>query len=997
MDRAGTAGVVFRDSRQAEKALQRLGPMLPEGGLSTLKLLLRQVPDPDAALQGMERFVLEACGRADPLFSATTWLRAATAAFAHSRHLTNTLLRHPELLEWALEEENLYRVASVQDLRSSLGSEPATVRDQELALTLARFKRMQILRIALRDLLGIATVAEVTEELANLADALLQGAHEHLRQKLMQRFGRPLTQADSGPIECHFVVLGLGKLGGRELNYSSDIDLMYLYTGDGETSGPISISNREFFTLLANQLTDLLSRLTLEGSCYRVDLRLRPEGSMGDVVLTVGAAAEYYDCRARDWELQMLIKARPVAGELPLGRAFLRMVEPKIYQTSTDFSTIERVAETRDRIQQKLRHSAKPGLNVKLARGGIRDIEFLVQCLQRLYGGADPWVRHGGTLLALGRLRDKGYLSIPDYAQLNAAYQYLRVLEHRLQIQENHQTHTLPRDPEQLLLLTRKMHDLIPLDSGGEGLLTQLRARMEKVTEIYERVVRAQTPSPTPEPLEAVAQPAPTEPEPPAERSWQSQLRHLERKLPGLAGRLRTLPIRWGSRHFKHLLNQLVSMPFWLAELEDSPPLLQCVADLVEHSPYLAEHLIRHPEDMARLKSVVEPASGEDGSASSGAAASSAVPETMPFDQRPEVQESLAGGTTLEEKSDWLRRFYRHEMLRILAESIHRRQAIFATLEQTSRLADFVIRAAYRLAVAHVRRTAGWDRNEPGMNVIALGRLGIMEFDLGSDADLVFVLPDEAAGERRRWTQVIERLIEITSSHTREGMIFAVDARLRPRGRDGELVQSESQFKSYFADQAEAWEAITYMKARAVAGDLDRGTRFLSELQQAGWRRHGKSGDLARLLLAMRGRLEKEQGPGHPIKAGRGGYYDIDFILMYLRLRNASMFFECLGTPERIAIIHSLGGLSGEQADRLHRNAVFFRALDHAIRVSTGHSSSTIPSARSQQHILSDLVGRWSLLKPRSHELATLTARVRLTTREVFDEVFHAGDGMPRE
>ncbi len=991
MDGSATGGAVFRDSRQAEQALHRLGPLLPEGGLSTLKLLLRRVPDPDAALYGLERLVLAGRERADRLFAPTTRLRAATTAFAHSRYLTDTLLRHPELLEWAVEEDNLYRVTSVQDLRSSLGWEPAGWGDDQLALTLARFKRMHILRIALRDLLGVATVAEVTEELANLADALLQGAQEHVQQRLLQRFGRPLTEADTGPIECHFVVLGLGKHGGRELNYSSDIDLMYLYTGDGRTAGPISISNREFFTLLANQLTDLLSRLTLEGSCYRVDLRLRPEGAMGDVVLTVGTAAAYYDRRARDWELQMLIKARPVAGELPLGGAFLRLVEPKIYQTSTDFSTIERVAETRDRIQQKLRHRAKTGLNVKLARGGIRDIEFLAQCLQRLYGGADPWVRHGGTLLSLGRLRDKGYLSIPDYAQLNATYQYLRVVEHRLQIQENHQTHTLPQDPEQLVLLTRKMHDLIPLDSGGDGLLKQLRARMDRVTEIYERVVHAQLPSPAPEPLEPAEQPVPDQSEPVAEHSWQSQLRHFERDLPGLAARLLALPIRWGSRHFQHLLNQLVSTPFWLVELENSPPLLHCVADLVEHSPYLAEHLIRHPEDMARLKSVATPFSEGDSQAGPGADAVPPVGTEITFDERPDVIEFLANQETLQEKSDWLRRFYRHEMFRILAESIHRRQAIFATLEQTSRLADFVIRAAYQVALDHVRRTAGWGHSEPAMNVIALGRLGIMEFDLGSDVDLVFVLPDETVGERERWTQVVERLIEITSSYTREGMIFAVDTRLRPMGRDGELVQSESQFKSYFADRAEAWEAITYMKARAVAGDLDRGTSFLSELQDVGGRRHGQSGDLARLLVAMRARLEREQGLGHPMKAGPGGYYDIDFILMYLRLRNAGKFFKHLATPERIAIIHTLGGLSGEQADLLHRNAVFFRALDHAIRVSTGHSSSEIPNARSQQHILSELVGRWSLLKPQSHELATLAEKVQRTTREVFDDVFGAG------
>ena len=991
VDSSDTSRAVFRNSERAGKSLRRLTPLLPEGGLGTLKLLLRQVPDPDASLDGLERLVLEGPERAARLFASITRLRAAVAAFAHSRYLTDTLLRHPELLEWALETENHDRMSSAQDLRSSLGWETAGSRDDALALMLARFKRMHVLRIALRDLLGISTVGEVTEELANLADALLQGAQEHVEQKLKRRFGRPLTQADGGPIESHFVVLGLGKQGGRELNYSSDIDLMYLYTDDGHTTGPISITNREFFTLLANQLTDLLSRLTAEGSCYRVDLRLRPEGAAGDIVLTVGTAAEYYHHRARDWELQMLIKGRPVAGELPLGWAFLSMVEPKIYQTSTNFSTIERVAETRDRIQEKLRRRTQAGLDVKLASGGIRDIEFLVQCLQRLYGGADPWVRHGGTLLALARLRDKGYLSISDYAQLDAAYQYLRVLEHRLQIQENHQTHTLPQDEEQLILLTRKMDDLIPLNSGGEDLLQQLRGRMEKVAEIYERVVRAQAPSPATEILEPAGQAGIEELDPITEHSWQSQLRHLERELPGLATRIRELPIRRGRQHFRHLLNKLISIPFWLAEFENCPQLLDCVFDLVEHSPYLAEHLIRRPEDIARLKPLATGVSEDGSQAATSTGVGSAQDTGFSFDERPDVVELLATGQTVEEKSDWLRGFYRHEMLQVLAESMHGRRAIFATLEQTSRLADFVIRAAHRLSVEEVRRITGWNGHEPVMNVIALGRLGIMEFDLGSDADLAFVLPDEAVDERERWTQVAERLIEITSSYTREGMIFAVDARLRPMGRDGELVQSESQFKSHFADRAEAWEAITYMKARAVAGDLDRGTRFLNELQTVGWRRHGQSGDLARLLTAMRSRLEKEQGPDHPMKAGPGGYYDIDFILMYLRLRHAGKFFKYLATPERIAIIHTRGDLSGEQADLLHRNAVFFRALDHAMRVSTGHSSSKIPSAPSQQGILSELVGRWSRLKPRSDELTTLADRIRRTTREAFDQVFKTG------
>ena len=205
-------------------------------------------------------------------------------------------------------------------------------------------------------------------------------------------------------------MIALGKLGGKELNYSSDIDLMFVYSGNGETDGPARITNKEFFKKAANQYTDLLSTYTNEGMCYRVDLRLRPDGRYGEVCISQDGARNYYQTRARDWELQMLIKARVAAGDREPGRDLLEFVEPLIYSSSLDFRAVEAVSETRERISEKLaaRRSPHTGLDIKLARGGIRDIEFLVQCLQRLHGGREPWVRHGGTLFALFRLRDKG-------------------------------------------------------------------------------------------------------------------------------------------------------------------------------------------------------------------------------------------------------------------------------------------------------------------------------------------------------------------------------------------------------------------------------------------------------------------------------------------------------------------------------------------------------------------------------------------------------------
>ena len=986
-------GIAFRDPAGARRNISRLAPHLPERGLATLERLIRQVPDPDSALNHLERYAKISAQPLRQLFSPISRLRASLTIFSHSHFLAETLYRHPELLEWTLRKEKLYRVLSRDEFRSDLGWLDAASSDADVARTLGRFKRMHVLRIALRDLLGLATLAEVTLELSNLADAVLQGAQEQVQQQLLRRFGRPLAPAESGPIECEFAVLALGKLGALELNYSSDIDLMFLYARDGETAGPIRVSNRDFATQLAHRLTSVLSHRTVEGSCYRIDLRLRPEGSMGELVLPLQSMMQYYHRRARDWELQMLIKARPAAGSARLGHSFLKMVEDLIYQTTTDFSTVERMAQTRDRMRRDLGLRAKRGLNVKLARGGIRDIEFLVQCMQRLYGGRDRWVRSGGTLYGLHRLRDKGYISTPDYSKLNAAYLYLRALEHRLQLEHDRQTHTIPDKQEAQMLLSRRMQGEASPRSAGPGLLSQVQTHLTQVTEIYDRVIGAQKPT-----LAVPLSPAPESAggeehvEKHTAHSWRSQLRHIDKHHPDLAGIISSLPIRWGSHHFEHFINKVISMPALLAEFEEQPRLMSCVGDLIEHSPFVAEHLIRHPSDVQHLKTIAsaagEPAPGAEARSAGGRGTEKGSNETPVPCEPADLPESDA---PLPEKSEALRRRYRRRMLQILGESIHSRHPIFSTLQKTSDLADEVIGAAYEIAVQEVCRRSKQSRPEHPLQVIALGRLGMREFDLGSDADLVFALPDDAVSEKPFWTSVVERLINVISSYTQEGIIFTVDTRLRPMGRDGELVQTESSFKRYFAQKAEAWEGIAYMKARAVAGDLPRGTKFLSELQEVDWRRYGMSSNLGATLVTMRRKLEEEQGPTHPFKAGAGGYYDIDFILLYLRLRDAGLFFRSLNTPERIEVLRTAGSLTTSQAETLARLAVFFRSLDHGIRVSAG-ATNKIPTSRRQLEMVTELLGRWSGVRPREKPLADLAAQVRAETRQLFSQIFAETD-----
>jgi glutamate-ammonia-ligase adenylyltransferase len=272
--------------------------------------------------------------------------------------------------------------------------------------------------------------------------------------------------------------------------------------------------------------------------------------------------------------------------------------------------------------------------------------------------------------------------------------------------------------------------------------------------------------------------------------------------------------------------------------------------------------------------------------------------------------------------------------------------------------------------------------------VVALGRLGMREFDLGSDADLNFVIPDDA--DHGRATAAAERMLQILSAYTGEGVMFTVDTRLRPNGRAGDLVQSESGYKTYFAEGAEAWEGISYMKARGVAGDVRRATAFLHELQQVDWRRYGQGMRSREELAHMRLRLEREQGPRNPLKAGPGGYYDIDFALMYLRLRGAGVFYKVLNTPERIDVIEAMGHLSNSDAGFLREAATFYRAIDHGQRLATGRAEGSLPASQAQLDILGNLVRRWTPGHLNDRPLDVTLADIRQRTRRYFNRLFGA-------
>ncbi len=954
--------VQFRDPVRARPELIYLGK-LPAAAIRTVTALLPSLPNPDDSVHFLNRLLAEAPAGAREIASEETALRYALTIFSWSKFLSEAVIRHPG---WLLE------IAAARDLhRGFLADEYEELLERSLtpnsirANDLAMFRRKQLLRIVLRDALRFADLPETTEDISNLADAILNVTWRAIRENLAEETGAPLNPDGTAP---QFSILALGKLGGRELNYSSDIDLMFIGSGANAVCPKSGITAREFFKVAANRLTHILSTYTEEGTCYRVDLRLRPDGRLGEICQTVEGAKQYYGTRARDWELQMLIKARVAAGDRGPGREVLDFVEPLIYRTTTDFHTVEAVSETRERIHEKHRRGKPAGVNVKLARGGIRDVEFLVQCLQRLHGGTETWVRHGGTQLALSRLRDKELLSSLEYSRLASAYQFLRHLEHRLQFDEDRQTHTLPQEKELLDLLARKMPLGSPVQPSAGALERELDHHLASVSSLYERVIHSRLLPPGTADDASQPDEAPTErphleilrPER-AEFPSANLRRYLDRRAPAFSQLLASGVIARSQESFEAFLEKIVAAPGWLTALETEPELARCTADVFEHSQYFADQLTRHVDLLAEVRAACGQRQGRYGF-------------NAPRDP------------------DGLRRFFREQMVRIQSDSVYHRVPVFRTLQRTSELAESIISAAYEIAIqeallANPPASAAWEPSNQ-MMVIALGRLGMLEFDLASDADLVFVIPDSEAPETLFWTSVAEQMISVIGAYTGDGVVFTIDTRLRPNGTQGELVQTENAYKDYFTHHAEAWEGISYMKARAVAGDIERATVFLHELQQLDWRRYGQDGRSRTELAQMRARLEREQGARNPLKAGSGGFYDIDFALMYLRLKAAGFFFKVLNTPERIDIIEKMGHFERDDASFLRDAATFYRAVDHGLRVSTGHAEGSLPTNHAQLAILTELVHRWTPKSLHDAPLEAVARRIRKQTRAFFESLF---------
>lgn len=927
---AAFSSIAFAEPARAETNLGLIEQRLPGNLWATLPALLAQVPDPDGALNFLERYARGTPESvSDYIARNPSALHYLLVMFSYSRFLSETLVHQPELILWlhrTAPRENLERVKTPEDLHEEFARFEAVTLAQPPAVILARFKRREYLRITLRDVLGIATLAETTMELSHLADVLLQRALRACEQKLENAYGSPQYVDASGHRHAaRLAILALGKLGAEELNYNSDIDLMFLYSHEGETSGGPSgtISNAEFFVRLTQAVLKLITEITPEGAVFRVDLRLRPQGGEGDVAVSLAAALDYYRQRGRQWEFQMLIKGRCCAGDAELCRQFLRELQPHVFPrdkntlTSDALAAVEAVLDAREEITRELKRRTgakakhRAEWNVKLSPGGIRDIEFVAQCLQRVHGGSDAWLAApaaASTLVAVQRLHDKGFLTSRDFFRLATAYQFLRKVEHRLQLRDGLQRHTLPEAPDALERLARRCGvEPAPGRGAREQLQQRIGQHFREVREIYERILRPKTRG------DAAESPAAREPEP----GESALMRQLRQDFPAVAQGV-AAAVAGGDAYARRGLHRFLSSamlePACMEVLESHPEWMARAAEIFSRSDLLVEMLARNPDEARVL-----------------------------------ADPGLAGyrePLTAEEKSEGhLRENYRRRVLATIVRAVLGTSQPFETFGELTRLADEALASALRISAREILGGAT-DLNSAPFAVLALGRLGTSEMDVGSDADLVFVVDERlSADEREPWRRLAERFVQLVSSYTREGMLFPVDTRLRPRGGEGEMLQSTAYLRDYYRTDALGWEALAFLKARAVGGNLEFALNATRQTQEIIAERFREPGELARQLAHTRQLLEKTKDAARPkgeFKKVAGGYYDIEYMVGFLFLTRglAPVAGHVL---RQIAALESAGALDTAGARTLRDAALLYRSIDHAIRMVTGRAANRLP------------------------------------------------------
>ncbi|MEF8752934.1 MAG: bifunctional [glutamate--ammonia ligase]-adenylyl-L-tyrosine phosphorylase/[glutamate--ammonia-ligase] adenylyltransferase [Accumulibacter sp.] len=869
---------------------------------------------------------------------------ARLAATAHSRYLRQLLAARPEVAVWL--DGNAASPLSAERMSAFLRA-AAPRNEEELKRCLRHLRQRVMATLIVRDIGGLAPLSEVIETMTRLADVVTNFALDLLHRQLAGQFGEPL---DEHGRPQRLLVIGMGKLGGRELNVSSDVDYIFVYPEEGRTAGNgRRLDNYEFFLRLGKRLIGALGDATEDGQVFRVDMRLRPNGDSGALVGSLGSLENYFIAQGREWERYAWIKARVMNEGANLQPEWIdalqRICRPFVFRKYLDFGAINAMRELHAQIRREVarRDMAE---HIKLGPGGIREIEFIAQVFQLIRGGRDPALQVRPTLRILALLAERRLLPAESERELATAYEFLRRLEHRLQYVADAQTHRLPGgdDERQAIATSMACHDwasfMVALDAHRalvarhfEQVFSEPEEGRHPLAGIWDGATANE------DSLEQLAALGFRQPQALIERvqrfrdsgrylqlpaSNRERLDALGPRLIDAAAATATPDATW--QRGLDFLDKISRRGAYLALLQQYPQTLKKLAELIGSSSWAADYLTRHPILLDELLD------------------SRIFDVTTDWQQfRGNLQARLAEHVDdTEREMDILRETHHAQVFHFLAQDLAGMHTVEHLADRLSELADIMVQTTLDLCWQKLKSRHPRPELPPRFAVIAYGKLGGKELGFASDLDLVYLHDDPESGAGELYARLGQRMSTWMSSQTAAGSLFEVDLRLRPNGDSGMLVCPVDAFRDYQLQHAWVWEHQALTRARFCAGDPAVGERF-EAIRTEILRQPRDLATLRREVLAMRQRMLEQHGSGSQqsfdIKHDRGGLIDVEFIVQYLILGHAQHHARLCGNLGNIALLGIAGdlGLIPVAAATAVRDAYReYRRMQHVLRLNAG-------------------------------------------------------------
>ncbi len=946
--------------------------------------LLAESADPDLALAGLDRLRSRSSDLLSRLTDRPAMARQLILVLGTSAALAQHLAAHPEHLD--LLESPLRRMTAAElraELLMAVGADPTSLLPVGTDPSGDRLRlayRGALLRIAARDVCApepIEVMEDIAGELSDLADATLEAALAIARLKL----GRDA-------LRCRLAVIGLGKCGAQELNYVSDVDVLFvaepMVGDDGEalitTDAAITVATR-----MAAELTRICSAHTAAGTIWEVDAGLRPEGKAGQLVRTLASHRTYYERWAKTWEFQAMLKARPSAGDLGLGQAFVDLVQPLVWQAAEREHFVADTQAMRKRVVAHI-PARDAGRELKLGEGGLRDVEFSVQLLQLVHGRADERLRSRGTLPSLKALIDTGYVGREDGKGFGLAYRFLRTLEHRIQLFRMRRTHVLPDAEADLRRIGRSLGYSHP----AEELLTIWRSCTQLVRRLHERLFYSPL-------LDAVARIPSSELTLTAASAVdrlkalgyadaRAALRHIaalsqgmtrqaeiqRQLLPAMLGWFADAPHPdHGLLAFRQVSEALGTTPWYLRALRDEGAMAHRLARILASSRYAVQLLTRAPQTVQMLADDRE-----------------LVPRSLAA-LRSEMHAAARRQSSPVAAVEAIRAIRRRELFRVAVGDLLALSDVITVGEALSDLASATIDAALEVA-----RTASGAEVVPKIAVIAMGRWGGRELSYASDADAMFVMDDGEAGGGDRTKIAGAVVTELRKLLTRPGgdPVLSIDADLRPEGKGGALIRSLTAYQNYYQRWSSTWELQALVRADALAGDEELGAALLAEIDARRWPEGGLNHSQLSEIRKLKARVEAERlprgaDPAKHTKLGPGGLADVEWTVQLLQLQHAHAIPSLRSSKTIVALraARDAGVMDAVDAGHLEAAWLLSSRIRNQIMLVRGRGSDSLPSDNRELAAVAELMGYGS--GESSHLLADYR-RITRRARGVVDRVF---------